>query len=151
MTTNPAVPYIHWVHTYYSDEGTEFFIALIEKLEDFNRPAIAQTTDLPGLAYLYLKHGFDMDDWVTTLILKRFESEGILNDEIPEGDGDKAIRKYLKNAKGGKTFVNTLISAKKYAYGGCTDDIHEGNIMYRPSNKKLVVIDPLADLNYASW
>ena len=78
---------------------------------------------------------------------KRFDKEGIIDEKY---DLDHTIRRklfyYLRNAKGGKRFILTLKAAQNRATGGCVYDMHSGNLMYRASDKKLVVIDPLADL-----
>lgn len=149
MRTNPAVPYISWVHTYTDSNGVEFFIALVEKLNPFNQKAIKETKDIQGLAYLYVQ-----DVKLQTLngptldaIDRRLAREGIINPDMSVGQVLFALRKYIAQAKGGKNFVNTLKAAEYRAKAPCNYDIHEGNLMYRPSDKRLVVIDPLADLS----
>lgn len=150
MTSHPSVPYIDWVRVY--GEGDKFFIAVIEKLAPFNRNAIKNTVDLPGLAYLYAYEGWFDDD---EHIFNRLVDEGVVDmNKIKYGKYDEAqrsiklqVKKYLKNAKGGKRFINALRSAQKFAKGGCSYDMHDGNLMYRPSDRRLVVIDPLADLS----
>lgn len=149
MTTNPSVPYIDWVRVYGKDD--KFFIAVIEKLAKYNKTAIMNTVDLPGLAYLYV-----YEDWFQgdETIEERFIKEGILKEtedtsgyvEI-KGSPKNQLRTWLKNVRGGKRFINALRSSKKAATGGCTYDMHDGNLMYRPSDRRLVVIDPLADLS----
>ena len=161
MTSNPNVPYIDWVRVYGKDD--KFFVAVVEKLAPFNKQAVMETADLAGLAYLYLK-----EDWFqhnyrqfvtkqTLWIEERFIKEGVIKKEDRHGrDADddarikrkkKALRAFLNSAKGGKRFINTLQSAKKFATGKCSYDLHDGNIMYRPKDRRLVVIDPLADLS----
>ena len=148
MTSNPSVPYIDWVRVYGKDD--KFFIAVIEKLAKYNKTAIQNTIDLPGLAYLYLHEDwFDGDD----NIIWRFQKEGIIDrDEYNMTGPERAsirrvLFKYLRNAKGGRRFINALRSSQKAAMGGCSYDMHNGNLMYRPSDRRLVVIDPLADLS----
>lgn len=158
MESNPTVPYIDWVHTYKDKSGTEFFIAVIERLAPFNRTAVMNTRDLPGLAYMYCYINWfdpikDPDvsiDWFED----RFWKEGIIDDNHLDKKGytnpkkcKKAVAEWLKNIKGGRLFINTLISAEKKAVGKCSYDMHSGNLMYRPSDQHLVVIDPLADLS----
>ena len=150
MTSNPSVSYIDWVRTYGKDD--KFFVAVVEKLAPFNRNAIMETVDLVGLAYLYIHEPWFESDMT---ILSRFVKEGIIDksdrDAIANGDrkerATSKIRKWLKSAKGGRRFINTLQAAKKFAKGGCTYDLHDGNLMYRPKDRRLVVIDPLADLS----
>jgi len=159
MTSNPSVPYIDWVRTY--GENDKFFIAVIEKLEPFNRQSIQQTRDVAGLAYLYA-----YEDWfeIDNRIVQRLKKEGIIQDDTkqrPARGGQQRrqgrelgktvyrpqVKKWLKTATEGKRFINALKSAQKFAKGGCSYDMHEGNLMYRPSDQRLVVIDPLADLS----
>lgn len=161
MTSNPAVPYIDWVRTY--GENDKFFVAVIEKLAPFDNTAIKNTVDLAGLAYLYAyEEWFETDNRVVTRLLK----EGVIRDlDTPRHQSylkitnsrhrirllsdtyKKQARKWLRENQGGKRFINTLQSAKKFAKGGCSYDIHDGNIMYRPKDRRLVIIDPLADLS----
>ncbi len=144
MTSHPNVPYISWVRKYGEDD--KFFIAVVEKLAPFNRHAITNTVDVPGLAYLYLREDWFKDD---KNIKRRLINEGVIWNEdaalVPQ------IRRYLQYAKRGKRFINVIKSSKKFARGKCAYDMHDGNLMYRPSDKRLVVIDPLADLNQAKW
>jgi hypothetical protein len=163
MTSHPNVPYIDWVRRYGEDD--KFFIAVVEKLAPFNRQAIMNTVDLPGLAYLYL-----YEDWFSedNQIINRLKKEGIIQDDTklrPARGGQKTrhirelgktsykpqVRKWLKTVKGGKRFINVIRSSKKFARGKCAYDMHDGNLMYRPTDRRLVVIDPLADLNQANW
>lgn len=144
MTSHPNVPYIDWVRVY--GENDKFFIAVVEKLAPFNKNAIANTVDIPGLAYLYLKEDWFQNDHN---IEDRLIKEGVIYNEdalwVPQ------IRRYLQNTKSGKRFINVLRSSKGFAKGKCAYDMHDGNLMYRPSDRRLVVIDPLADLNQAIW
>lgn len=144
MTSHPNVPYIDWVRVY--GENDKFFIAVVEKLAPFNKNAIANTVDIPGLAYLYLKEDWFQNDHN---IEDRLIKEGVIYNEdalwVPQ------IRRYLQNIKSGKRFINVLRSSKGFAKGKCAYDMHDGNLMYRPSDRRLVVIDPLADLNQAIW
>lgn len=140
MTSNPSVPYIDWVRTYGKDD--KFFIAVVEKLAPFNRQAIRDTVDVAGLAYLYA-----YEDWFEgdQNIERRLKEEGIIYNAnaayMPQ------VKKWLKTIKTGKRFINTLKAAKQFSSSPCTYDMHDGNIMYRPKDRRLVVIDPLADLN----
>ena len=144
MTSHPNVPYIDWVRVY--GENDKFFIAVVEKLAPFNKNAIANTVDIPGLAYLYLKEDWFQNDHN---IEDRLIKEGVIYNEdalwVPQ------IRRYLQNIKSGKRFINVLRSSKGFAKGKCAYDMHDGNLMYRPSDRRLVVIDPLADLNQSIW
>jgi len=153
MTSHPNVPYIDWVRRYGEDD--KFFIAVIEKLAPFNRQAIMNTVDLPGLVYLFLK-----EDWFKgdTKIMERLLHEGLLKEPIVQPHSHdypakdrRRLLKYLREVKGGKRFINVIRSSKKFARGKCAYDMHDGNLMYRPSDRRLVVIDPLADLNQAVW
>lgn len=152
MTSHPNVPYIDWVRRYGEDD--KFFIAVVEKLAPFNRQAIANTVDIPGLAYLFVYEDWFQDD---KNILNRLVKEGIVDTEdiTYELGYHKSIRRqvrsYLKTARGGKRFINVIRSSKRFAKGKCAYDMHDGNLMYRPSDGRLVVIDPLADLNQANW
>jgi len=144
QTSNPSVPYIDWVRVY--GEGDRFFIAVIEKLAPFNRAAIANTVDVPGLAYLYA-----YEDWFQgdRNIERRLIKEGVIYNEdaqlLPQ------VKRYIKEARGGMRFINALRGSQRFATGKCAYDMHDGNLMYRPSDRRLVVIDPLADLNQAKW
>lgn len=144
QTSNPSVPYIDWVRRY--GEGDKFFIAVVEKLAPFNRAAINNTVDLPGLAYLYC-----YEDWFEgdEKIERRLKNEGIIYNE--DASYKPQIKRWLKTARTGKRFLNALRSSKKFAKGKCAYDMHDGNLMYRPSDRRIVVIDPLADLNQAVW
>jgi len=144
MTSHPNVPYIDWVRRYGEDD--KFFIAVVEKLAPFNRQAIMSTVDVAGLAYLYLREDWFQGD---EKIERRLIREGVIYNE----DAAQApqIRRYLQNAKSGKRFINVIRSSKGFAKGKCAYDMHDGNIMYRPSDRRLVIIDPLADLNQVNW
>jgi len=149
MTANPSVPYIDWIRVYGQDD--KFFIAVVEKLAPYNRTAVMNTIDLPGLAYLYINETWFMSD---VDIEDRFIKEGILDAKAKYSDVDeedeyivRKLKRYLKSAKGGKRFINALRAAEKRATGLCSYDMHEDNLMYRPSDRRLVVIDPLADLS----
>ena len=144
-TNHPSLPNIPWVKTYRNDHGQQFFLAVVEKLRPFDQVAINNTVDLPGLVYLYLKEDwFDADPRLE----KRFEKEGIIRAD--DEDYDTIRRRlfyYLRTAKNGKRFILTLRAAQNRATGGCSYDMHEGNLMYRPTDKRIVIIDPLADLD----
>jgi len=146
MTSNPSVPYMDWVRVY--GEGDEFFIAVIEKLAPFNKKAIMNTVDLPGLAYMYMH-----EEWFEGNhdIYQRLDKEGLLGDDPDHDDywlsEEALIKRYLKSIKTGKRFIRTLKRADDFAKGECSYDMHDGNIMYRPSDRRLVIIDPLADLS----
>lgn len=162
MTSHPNVPYIDWVRVY--GENDKFFIAVIEKLAPFNRQAIMNTVDITGLAYLFAYEDWFYDD---KNIIKRLVNEGIIDEEKVERKYPGArrisqrkinnevyrpqVKKWLKTASGGKRFVNIIKSSQRFAKGKCAYDMHDGNLMYRPSDRRLVVIDPLADLNQANW
>ena len=154
MTSHPNVPFIDWVRVY--GEGDKFFIAVVEKLSPFNRTAIMNTVDVPGLAYLYAYESWFDDD---EHIFNRLVKEGIVDiDKIKYGVYREAqqsivrqVKKYLKTAKGGKRFLQAIKSSQKYATGKCSYDMHDGNLMYRPSDKRIILIDPLADLSQISW
>ena len=150
MTANPSVPYMHWVHTYGGERGDEFFIAVIEKLEPFNLAAVKNTRDLPGLIYMFLYEEEFSDD---AELEDRFWEEGIISDDVSLSRKNvrKLLLQHLRAAKSGKNFINTLRAAKRKAKGKCSYDMHDGNLMYRPSDQRLVIIDPLADLNSVSW
>ena len=140
MTTNPSVPYIDWVRVYGKDD--KFFIAVIEKLAKFNKNAIMNTVDLPGLAYLYIyEDWFQGDEKIEERLIKESIIYNVDAAYTPQ------VKRWLKTIRGGKRFINALRSSKKAATGGCTYDMHDGNLMYRPSDRRLVVIDPLADLS----
>lgn len=144
VTHNANLPNIWWVRRYNDSKGHEFFIALVEKLTPFNKTAIMNTVDLTGLVYMYLYEPWfdrngDFED--------RFVKDGLI--KADDTDYDTMRRRlfyWLRNAKDGKRFMLTLKSAENRATGGCDYDLHTGNLMYRPSDKKIVVIDPLADL-----
>lgn len=143
VTNQPSLPNIPWVKMYRDSNGTQFFVAVIEKLRPFDQVAINNTVDLPGLVYLYLNEDwFDADPKLE----KRFESI-IKRDDRDYSTIRRRLFYFLRNAKGGKRFILTLRAAQKRATGGCTYDMHDGNLMYRPSDKRIVVIDPLADLS----
>ena len=146
QTSNPSVPYIDWIRVY--GEGDKFFIAVVEKLAPFNRNAIMNTVDLPGLAYLYLKEDWFEDD---ANIRRRFEKEGILRKGISRNVERRTLNNYIRNAKGGKRFLNAVQSSKRFATGKCAYDMHDGNLMYRQKDRRLVVIDLLADLSQVKW
>jgi hypothetical protein len=144
MTSHPNVPYISWVRKYGEDD--KFFIAVVEKLAPFNRQAIMNTVDVVGLAYLYLREDWFRDN---VNIERRLIKEGAIYNE--DASYTKQLQRYIRNAKRGKRFINVIRSSKKFARGKCAYDMHDGNLMYRPSDRRLVVIDPLADLNQANW
>ena len=147
MTANPSVPYIDWVRVYGEDD--KFFIAVVEKLAPFNKTAIMNTVDLPGLAYLLIHEDWFRDD---DNIIARLEKEGIIGeDDVFSYEIRRKLLKYLRTVRGGKRFINALKSSKKFAKGKCSYDMHDGNLMYRPSDRRLVVIDPLADLSEIGW
>ena len=156
-TSNPALPDISWMKTYRDQTGEQFFIAVVEKLAPFNQTAINNTVDLPGLVYMYLH-----EDWfqLDMNIGKRLNKEGFIlsSHELWQyrNEGKRVdhiaverrrLLKYLREVNGGKRFILTLKAAENKATGRCSYDMHEGNIMYRPTDKRLVLIDPLADLN----
>ncbi len=151
MTSHPNVPYIDWVRRYGEDD--KFFIAVIEKLAPFNKNAIMNTVDVQGLAYLFVYEKWFQND---KRIYARLAKEGIIQDKnkraIPQ------VKKWLEDAKGGKRFINILHGSQRdsvrivWGLTACSADIHDGNFMYRPSDKHLVVTDPLADLStVAMW
>jgi len=145
VTNQPNLPNIPWVKMYRDSTGSQFFVTVIEKLRSFDQVAINNTVDLPGLVYLYLyEDWFDADPKLE----KRFEKEGIIKqDDTDYSTIRRRLFYFLRNAKGGKRFILTLRAAQNRATGGCTYDMHDGNLMYRPSDKRIVVIDPLADLS----
>lgn len=150
-TSNPALPKISWMKTYHDQRGEQFFIAIVEKLAPFNRSAMMNTVDLPGLAYMYLHEDWFMND---NSIWARLLKEGIIKDYSSDRtrfDTDmlnrRRVLKFLRESTSGKRFILTLKAAENKATGRCSYDMHDGNIMYRPTDKRLVLIDPLADLN----
>lgn len=144
-TSNPALPDISWIKTYRDQTGEQFFLAVVEKLAPFNQGAINKTVDLPGLVYMYLHEDWFQEDYK---ILGRLVDEGLVSHEDPWGpNARRRLLKYLREVSGGKRFILTLKAAENKATGRCSYDMHDGNIMYRPSDKRLVLIDPLADLS----
>lgn len=155
MTSNPSVPYIDWVRVYGEDD--KFFIAVVEKLAPFNKQAIKQTKDIVGIAYLYSHQDeWDIEHDLIDAMEDRLAQEGIITgDDERKWEPHKfqaRARKFAKTSnKPGRRFLRTLDSAKKFAKAPCTYDSHDGNLMYRPSDQSLVIIDPLADLDVLSW
>ncbi len=145
VTNNPHLPNIPWVNFYTGPKGEQFFIAIMEKLAPFNQTTIDNTIDLPGLIFMYLH-----DDWFQEnyKILSRLVDEGLVSREDPWNPNiRRRLLRYLREVQGGKRFILTLKAAEKKGTGKCAYDMHDGNIMYRPSDRRLVLIDPLADMN----
>jgi hypothetical protein len=142
-----AMPNIWWIRKYDHRQSEisraeTFFIAFIEKLEPFDNEAIANTVDLPGLAWLLINE----DDFMSysTEILARFKKEGVpdLTDRSKQWETLKAYLEKNKN----NTFIKTLTKSLGIEQN-CRPDIHDGNLMYRPSSKHLVITDP----TWAGW
>jgi hypothetical protein len=155
MTSNPSVPYIDWVRVY--GEGDKFFIAVVEKLAPFNKQAIMNTKDLVAIAYLYShQNEWDINGPLIDAMETRLIQEGAIHDknsyDLEHWKFEARAKKFVKTSKApGRRFIRTLQSAQKFAKGQCSYDAHDGNLMYRPSDQSLVVIDPLADLDVLSW
>jgi hypothetical protein len=151
VTNNPHLPDIPWVQ-FFGAGYKQFFVAIIGKLAPFDKSAISATVDLPGLVYMYLHDDWFRGDagiWARLIdegLITRYDSSGRRGTRFNAEQLDrKKLLRYLRGVRGGKQFIMTLKAAERKGTGNCRYDMHDGNIMYRPSDKKLVIIDPLAD------
>lgn len=119
----------------------KYFISLIEKLNDFDEVAISETNDLTALAYIFL---FLTSDW-SDLIEARLVREEIIVPTHPTlFDYDQVHKWYTRN-KSKCSFTKTMKVVKGMRKkSGYTVDMHDDNIMYRPSDKSIVITDPLS-------
>lgn len=140
-TANRHLPNIKWMKVYGSGE---FFIALIEKLVPFTAAHIKHM-DIADIALLYAEEAFLEKDQSRAAV-KRLIDEEVLDEHnifSPEALG--ITRAYAKEYA--TPFVQTYKAVKrKLSKAPCVVDLHDQNLMFRPSNNSVVLIDPLADM-----
>lgn len=112
-----------------------FSITAAERLQTLTPAAVMQTRDLEGLAELYTTGTVTHD--IKNAIERRFVKEGIRKEQIPEWLDQHHHNEftYAMNA------LDQLADDTE-----CFLDFHFENVMYRSSDKSLVLIDPLADM-----
>lgn len=136
QTKNPYLPHVPWIKEYQGirkGKPETFFVTIIEKLEPFTTESIKQIKDPVVVAMLLLKGDF----WAAEkkVLQRRLEELGY---DTPQE------QKELLMDNNNHLFVNSLRMVTKRGGKSCIGDLHSGNIMFRPSDKAVVITDPLA-------
>lgn len=113
----------------------KFAITFVERLRKLTPTAVMQTRDMAGLAELYTMGMITHD--LKYAIERRFQREGISKGEIERWLDDNHLNEFTYT-------TNALDQLADQT--DCFFDFHYDNVMYRSSDKSLVVVDPLADM-----
>lgn len=142
-TNNPHLPDIPWIAEFPITEGPHkgehFFIVPVEKLQPFTPALMKNMSDPVILASLFINKELWAEE--RKLVFRRLKQE--LNLPETQKEATLKIKRFLNQNKNHR-WVKTLAQIKSIAGGNCIDDLHTSNMMWRGSNKKLVVTDPLA-------
>ena len=144
-TNNKHLPHIPWIRRYRADPldmslSEEFFITIIERLTPLSDQAISRITD-PGVL-LGLMHYADLDSSTEESVdaaLSKVGNSMNDNDRIRAFYRHSALEKYKNHP-----FIKAIIAINNLP-GGCSNDLHSGNLMVRKDGT-VVIIDPLAYL-----
>lgn len=140
-TTNRHLPNIKWMKVY---GGGEFFIALIEKLVPFTAAHIKHM-DIADIALLYAEEAFLEEDQSREAVKRLIEEEVLDDDNIFSPEALRITRAFAKEYA--TPFVQTYRAVeRKLSKAPCVVDLHDQNLMFRPSDNSVVLIDPLAEL-----
>lgn len=142
-TNNPHLPDIPWIAEFTISEGPnkggKFFIVPVERLKPFT-PALMKSIDDPViLGSLFVNKELWAEERKT--VFRRLRAE--MNLPETQADSVPKIKRFLSRNKNHR-WLKTLAQIKGAAGADCIDDLHTSNMMWRPSNKKLVITDPLA-------
>lgn len=143
---NRNLPNIGWVRQYRETRGRLFFVALMEELVPFETSHIPHTRDLGALAVLNTE--FPALMFNRNEIIARFVDEGLISENNNPRLQAKIIEDFAATDKGAQRFrilANLAIKISK-----CHEDLHGGNIMYRKSDRSIVIVDPSAGSIYFS-
>jgi hypothetical protein len=142
-TNNPHLPDIPWIATFTITDGpnlgSRFFIAPIEKLQPFKKDQMKLIKDPVILGSLLVNKELWAEERKAVFRRLRLELD------LPETQADALpkIKRFLNQNKNHR-WLKTLDQIRAVAGPDCIDDLHTSNMMWRPSNKKLVITDPLA-------
>lgn len=118
-----------------SGKPQRFSIVLVERLRRLTPASVMQTRDLEPLAELYTSGTVSHD--LLRAIERRFAKEGVNKAEIQHWLDEHHHNEftYAMNA------LDQLADETQ-----CYLDFHFENVMYRPTDRSVVLIDPLADM-----
>lgn len=149
---NRHLPRIDWIRRYntVSPNGTQrtFFIAMMERLDPAHTDSIkseliTHTKDLGALVVLLLNYDcFYTDDHVLPRLIK----EGIIDKSDSLDEKFRKLDAFAKTDKGAIRFAK--IAERAVGSTGCMEDLHSENIMYRKSDRSIVITDPSAGMAY---
>ena len=143
QTNNPHLPDIPWIAEFTIQEGPnkggKFFIVPVEKLQPFKKAQMKEVKDPVILGFLFVNRELWAEERKDVFRILRKELD------LPETQAEATpkIKRFLGKNKNHR-WLKTLAQIKGAAGVDCIDDLHTSNMMWRPSNKKLVITDPLA-------
>jgi hypothetical protein len=133
-SNNKFVPTLYGVQ-HFGKGDRSFVVTIAEYLHSLTPVNVMQTVDIEGLAELYTSGA--MSHEIHRAIERRFAKEGVPKDQISAWLDEHHLN----------DFSITMNALDQLADSNdCFFDYHHENVMYRPSTRGLVLIDPLADL-----
>ena len=142
-TNNPHLPDLPWIAEFSitsgPNKGGKFFILPVEKLQPFKREQMKQIKDPVILGSLLVNKQLWAEERKDVFRILRRELD------LPETQKEAVpkINRFLNKNKNHR-WLKTLAQIKAVAGADCIDDLHTSNMMWRPSDKRLVITDPLA-------
>jgi len=142
-TNNPHLPDIPWIAefpiTAGPNKGKKFFILPVEKLKPFKREQMKEIKDIVILGSLLVNKELWAEERKDVFRILRRELD------LPETQKEAVpkIKRFLSKNRNHR-WLKTLAQIKSVAGVDCIDDLHTSNMMWRASDKKLVITDPLA-------
>lgn len=133
---NPHLLRVDWVKQYKcTKKPQKYFLAVMERLKPFRYNEFAQLNEEDHMILYYRDLLPDDIPYLEKMNLQR------LSKEYTEEDHARIRRSKL---------YKTLTGVRKIAGtdGKCSFDLHNENIMWRPSTKSVVVTDPFAGFSY---
>ena len=135
---NRFLPKIYQTSVYEGEwhgKPQKFSIVATERLKKLTPTAVMLTRDLVGLAELYTTGMFTHD--IGRAIEQRFARKNIAKNKIRDWLDDNHHNEFTYTMN----ILDQLADDTE-----CFFDFHYDNIMYRSSDKSLVLIDPIADM-----
>jgi hypothetical protein len=142
-TNNPHLPDIPWIAEFTIQEGPnkggKFLIVPVEKLVPFKKAQMKEIKDPVILGSLLINKQLWAEERkdVFRILRKELDLPETQKEAVPK------IKRFLNKNKNHR-WMKTLSQIQGAAGADCIDDLHTSNMMWRPSNKKLVITDPLA-------
>lgn len=150
---SPHLPKVHSFRTYKTGRGT-FFVSILETLEEtdkfidelFKSTAVNPTLPRLALVMWIMDISWEQSIRYRVQFVRKENVEKYLNQQ-PKYKKLNPVERAEELTKSGYRTKLALLGKKaerELGKDGCQPDLHGGNVMYRPSDKTLVITDPIA-------